>query len=100
MTLSPADRVTAANYAILRDGLLENPVNGDIFLVDNGTYGDKAPGDGTFTNNNVIAQTIAPPGSRLLRLFAQVSDAAGLRHAALVDVAPFSVVLTPAAVAP
>jgi hypothetical protein len=93
--VSPFDHVIGVNYSIICNGLLEELVNGDIFLVDNATAGDKVAGDGTFTLNNVIAKSSATPGARLLRLFAQVSDAAGLRHGTLVDLTPFSVVLPP-----
>jgi hypothetical protein len=86
VTLSPSDHVMAVNYAIVHDGLVEDPVNGDIFLTGN---------NGTFTNNNVIARANTPAGERLLRLFGMVSDAAGLRHGTLVDVAPFAVVTQP-----
>lgn len=90
--VSPADRVIGVNYANERNGLVEDPVNGVVFLVDDGTSGDLVGGDGIFTCNNVIASGSAPPGPRLLRLFAQVFDAAGMRHATLVDLSSFSVV--------
>jgi uncharacterized protein (TIGR03437 family) len=93
--VSPADHVVGVNYSILRDGLVEDLVNGDIFLKDDGTSGDKVAGDGIFTSNNVIAKSTSPAGPRLLRLFAEVSDAAGLVHGTLVDLSPFSVVLHP-----
>ncbi len=82
--LSPHDRVKGVNYALVRNGLVEDPVNGDIGLTDGG--------DGNFKSNNVIAKSTAPVGERLLRLFAWVSDASGLQHGTLVDIAPFSVV--------
>jgi hypothetical protein len=90
------DHVIGVSYAILRDGLVDELVNGDIFLLDNGSYGDRVAGDGIFTSNNVIAKWNAPAGARLLRLFAQVSDG-GMRHGTLVDLTPFSVVLQPPA---
>lgn len=93
--VSPADHVIGVNYSIVRDGLLEDLVNGDIFLNDAGTSGDKVAGDGIFTSNNVVAKYNSPPGPRLLRLFAQVTDAAGLRHGTLIDLSPFAVVLQP-----
>jgi hypothetical protein len=89
--------VLGVNYALVQDGLVEDPVNGVIFLVDDGTSGDQVTGDGIFTCNNVIAQADAPAGPRLFRLFAEVTDAAGLRHGTLIDMTPFSVVLTPPA---
>jgi uncharacterized protein (TIGR03437 family) len=94
---SPHDHVLGVNYALVRDGLVEDPVNGVIFLVDDGTSGDQVAGDGIFTLNNVIAQANAPEGPRLFRLFAEVTDAAGLRHGTLIDITPFSVVLQPPA---
>jgi uncharacterized protein (TIGR03437 family) len=93
--VSPADHVLGVNYSILRDGLIEDPVNGDIFLKDDGTSGDKVAGDGIFTLNNVIAKSTSSPGPRLLRLFAEVSDAAGLLHGTLIDLSPFAVVSQP-----
>ena len=90
--VSPHDRVISVCYAILRNGLVEDPVNGDIFLADDLTWGDKTSGDGTYTSNNVIAKSTAPIGPRLLRLFAQVNDAGKLRHGTLIDVSPFAVV--------
>jgi uncharacterized protein (TIGR03437 family) len=95
--VSPHDHVLGVNYALVQDGLVEDPVNGVIFLVDDGTSGDQVTGDGIFTCNNVIAQADAPAGPRLFRLFAEVTDAAGLRHGTLIDMTPFSVVLTPPA---
>jgi hypothetical protein len=92
---SPHDHVLGVNYALVKDGLVEDPVNGVIFLVDDGTSGDLVAGDGIYTLNNVIAQSDAPAGPRLFRLFAEVTDAAGLRHGTLIDITPFSVVLTP-----
>jgi hypothetical protein len=83
--VSTANHVAAVNYSILHDGLLEELVNGDIFLNDNG--------DGTFTSHNVIAKSTSAPGPRLLRLFAEVSDPAGLLHGTLIDLSPFAVVL-------
>jgi hypothetical protein len=94
-TISPHDHVLGVNYALVRDGL--DPVNGVIFLVDDGTSGDQVAGDGTFTCNNVIAQATAQEGLRLFRLFAEVTDAAGMRHGTLIDITPFSVVLQPPA---
>ena len=95
VTVSPHDHAIGINYSILRDGLVEDLVNGDIFLKDDGTSGDKVAGDAVFTSNNVIAKSTSPAGPRLLRLFAQVSDATGLRHGTAVDLTPFSVVLQP-----
>jgi hypothetical protein len=95
--VSPHDHVLGVNYALVQDGLVEDPVNGVIFLVDDGTSGDQVAGDGIFTCNNVIAQADAPTGPRLFRLFAEVTDAAGLRHGTLIDMTPFSVVLQPPA---
>ncbi|PWU06648.1 MAG: hypothetical protein C5B51_11815 [Terriglobia bacterium] len=89
--ISPAAAVIAANYALVRDGLVEDLVNGDVSLVDDGTGGDPKAGDGVFTCNNVVASSKAPAGPRLLRLFAQVTDAAGLRHGTAVDLTPFAV---------
>ncbi len=93
--ISPHDHVLGVNYALVKDGLVEDPVNGVIFLVDDGTSGDQVAGDGTFTLNNVIARSDAPEGPRLFRLFAERKDAAGLRHGTLIDITPFSVVLQP-----
>jgi hypothetical protein len=76
--------VIGVNYSILHDGLVEDLVNGDIFLA--------AKGNGMFLLSNVQALSTSPPGPRLLRLFAQVSDATGLRHGTIIDVAPFAVV--------
>ena len=86
-----ANHVMGVSYSIVRNGLVEDPVNGVVFLMDDGTSGDKVAGDGIYTCNSVIASDRATPGPRWLRLFAQVSDS-GIRHATLVDVAPFSVV--------
>lgn len=96
VTVSPHDNVIAVSYAILDDGLVEDSANGDAFLVDNGTQGDRAVEDGVFTSNNIIAASRSPEGIRLLRLFAQVFDAKKWRHATLIDVTPFAVVLKPA----
>jgi hypothetical protein len=85
------------NYALIRNGLVEDPVNGVIFLADDGTSGDKVKGDGIFTSNNVIARAVAQAGPRLLRLFAETTDAGGMRHGTLVDITPFSVVSQPPA---
>jgi uncharacterized protein (TIGR03437 family) len=90
--LSVSGQVLGMNYAFLLNGLVEDPVNGDIFLVDDGTSGDKTPGDGIYTSNNVIAKSDAPIGPRLLRLFAETVDASGLRHGTSIDLTPFSVV--------
>ena len=75
----------------LRDGLVEDLVTGDVSLVDDGRYGDKVANDGTYTITNVMAVRTSPPGPRLLRLFAQVADAAGMLHATVVDLTPFAV---------
>jgi hypothetical protein len=90
--VTTANRVIGVSYAIVRDGLVEDPVNGVVFLADDGTSGDVTAGDGIFTCNSVIVSATATSGPRLLRLFAQVSDAAGMRHATMVDVTPFSVI--------
>jgi hypothetical protein len=90
--VTTANRVIGVSYAIVRDGLVEDPVNGVVFLADDGTSGDVTAGDGIFTCNSVIVSATAMSGPRLLRLFAQVSDAAGMRHATMVDVTPFSVI--------
>jgi uncharacterized protein (TIGR03437 family) len=97
VAVSPHDHVLGVNYALVRNGLVEDPVNGVIFLVDDGTSGDKVAGDGIFTSNNVIARGVAQTGPRLLRLFAETKDAGGLRHGTLVDITPFSVVSQPPA---
>jgi uncharacterized protein (TIGR03437 family) len=94
--VSPHDHVLAVNYSLVNAGLVEDPVNGDIFLKDDGSSGDQKAGDGVYTNNSVIAQYNAPVGPRLLRLFGEVTDSAGLRHATQVDITPFSVVSQPA----
>jgi hypothetical protein len=88
--ISTANKVIGVDYAIVLNGLAEDPVNGDVFLADNGKQGDKTAGDGIYTTNNVIASVRAAAGPRLLRVLAQVSDGAGMRHATLVDLSPFS----------
>jgi uncharacterized protein (TIGR03437 family) len=93
--IGTTDKVLGISYAIVRDGLVEAPYNADVFLVDDGTTGDQIKGDGVFTSNRVRAPSGPSLGSRMLRLFAQVSDAAGKRSATLVDVAPFSAVSQP-----
>jgi uncharacterized protein (TIGR03437 family) len=90
--VSPSTKVVGVNYALVLNGLVEDLVNGDVWLKDDGTSGDLKAGDGVFTSNNVIASYKAPLGSRLLRLFAEVTDGAGLLHGTVVDLAPFAVV--------
>jgi len=85
--VSPTNHVVGVNYSILLNGLVEDLVNGDIFLKDNG--------DGTFTSHNVTAASTSPAGPRFLRLFAEVSDSAGLLHGTLIDLSPFAVVSQP-----
>ena len=82
--VSPSDRVLGVNYSIVNNGLVEDLVNGDIFLT--------ASANGLFSSSNVQAKASSPPGPRLLRLFAQVSDSAGLRHGTIIDLTPFAVV--------
>jgi hypothetical protein len=82
-----SDRVLGVSYAIVRAGRVEHPVNDDVFL-------EEAAG-GVFRSQNVRAGSGSLPGPRMLRLFAQTVDAAGKRHATLVDIAPFSVLLQP-----
>ena len=89
--VNTANRVIGVNYATVHDGLVDDPVTGSVFLVDDGTNGDQTAGDGIFTSNNVVVGSRTLPGPRTLRLFAQVADAAGVRHGTLVDVAPFFV---------
>lgn len=86
-----------AGYGIVRDGLVEPPVTGDIGLMDDGTSGDQVAGDGIFTSNIVQGTYQSPTGPRLLRLFAEVKDGAGKLHAMIVDTAPFFVVSQPPA---
>ena len=93
VAVSPHDNVIAVSYAILDDGLVEDSANGDVFLMDDGTQGDRAVEDGIFTSNNIFAASRSPEGTRLLRLFAQVFDGNKWRHATLIDVTPFAVVL-------
>jgi len=90
--VTPSAKVVGVNYALVLNGLLEDPVNGDVWLKDDGTSGDLKAGDGVFTSNNLIASYKAALGPRLLRLFAEVTDAAGLLHGTLVDLTPFAVV--------
>ena len=90
--VSPSTKVVGVNYALVLNGLVEDLVNGDVWLKDDGTSGDLKAGDGVFTSNNVIASYKAPLGPRLLRLFAEVTDAAGLLHGTVVDLTPFAVV--------
>jgi uncharacterized protein (TIGR03437 family) len=91
--VSTTNRVIGVSYAIVRDGLIDPPHDGDAFLLDDGSNGDQTAGDGVFTSGNVHAPSGSLEGPRLLRLFGQVMDAAGKRHGTLIDVAPFSVVL-------
>jgi uncharacterized protein (TIGR03437 family) len=87
--ITPHDHVLGVNYALVLNGVVEDPVNGDIALTDGGS--------GIFSSKNVIARSTAPAGPRLLRLFAWASDAGGMQHGTLVDITPFSVVLEPPA---
>jgi len=89
--VNTANHVIGVSYATVRDGLVDDPVTGSVFLVDDGTHGDQVANDGIFTSNNVTVGYKTPPGPRTMRLFAQVLDAAGIRHGTLVDVAPFFV---------
>jgi uncharacterized protein (TIGR03437 family) len=95
--VSASNKVIGVSYAIVREGLVEQPHDADVFLVDDGTNGDKTAGDGIFTSGNVHAPYDSLSGPRTLRLFAQVLDPAQRRHATLVDVAPFFVVSQPPA---
>ena len=88
-TVSPYDRIVGANYALVRSGLVEDCVTGDIGL------GPIPSTNGVVSAKNVVAQSKAPVGPRLLRLFAWVKDASGVWHGTLLDLTPYSVVLTP-----
>lgn len=88
-SVSPYDRVLGVNYALVRDGLVEDPVTGNIEL------GPIPSTNGIFSAQNVEAKARAPVGPRLLRLFAWVKDAGGAWHGTLIDVTPYSVVLEP-----
>lgn len=70
-------------------------------LLDNGTQGDAAAGDGLFTNNQLgFYYTTTDFGPRVMR-FAAENTVNGLRHATLVDHEPFFVLATaPAGSAP
>ncbi len=89
--VNTANRILGVSYTTVRDGLVDDPVTGSVFLTDDGANGDQAAGDGIFTSNNVVVGSRVAPGPRTLRLFAQVLDTAGIRHATLVDMAPFFV---------
>ena len=43
---SPHDHVLGVNYALVRDGLGEDPVNGVIFLMDDGSSGAQVAWEG------------------------------------------------------
>lgn len=88
-SVSPYDRILGVNYALVRNGLLEDSVTGNIGL------GPIPSTNGIFTAQNVEAQSRAPVGPRLLRLFAWGRDAGGAWHGTLIDLTPYSVVLQP-----
>ncbi|HLK50487.1 MAG TPA: choice-of-anchor D domain-containing protein, partial [Bryobacteraceae bacterium] len=88
-SVTPYDRILGVNYALVRSGLVEDSVTADIGL------GPIPSANGVFSAKNVEAQSKAPVGPRLLRLFAWVKDAGGAWHGTLIDLTPYSVVLTP-----
>jgi uncharacterized protein (TIGR03437 family) len=88
-SVSPFDRVLGVNYALVRSGLVEDSVTADIGL------GPIPSTNGIFSAKNVEAQSKAPVGPRLLRLFAWVKDAGAMWHGTLIDLTPYSVVLQP-----
>ena len=80
------------NGVSLRDGVNDGTVlNGGTVLLDDGTQGDLAPGDGVFTSNRVWASSGAPLGPRLVRMRAEVRTGDGKRHATALDVAQLEV---------
>jgi hypothetical protein len=93
--VSTVNHLLQVSYATARNGLIEYPPTADVALFDNATNGDTVAGDGTFTTNLVQAPYKSATGPRTLRLFAQVQDAAGIRHGTLVEVAPFFVLSQP-----
>jgi uncharacterized protein (TIGR03437 family) len=99
--MTASGSVIGLHFALVRDGLLEDPHDADSTLVDDGTNGDAVAGDGIYTSNNLHAPSDYPVAPRVLRLFGEVQDAAGLHHGTVVDVAPFFVVAqTPTGPAP
>jgi hypothetical protein len=99
--VTTSSRVLGVSYALVREGRVERPYNGDVFLVDDRTWGDQVAADGVYTSNAVRSATESAVGPRLLRLFAQIVDGAGKRHATLVDLAPFfNLLQAPAGPAP
>ncbi len=88
-SVSPFDRILGVNYALVRSGLVEDSVTADIGL------GPIPSTNGIVSAKNVEAQSKAPVGPRLLRLFAWGKDAGGIWHGTLIDLTPYWVVLEP-----
>lgn len=66
--------------------------NGAAGFLDDGKKNDKTAGDGIFTSpGDFRAYTAATPGPRVVRIKAELKDAAGKRQAHALDFGPFAV---------
>jgi hypothetical protein len=85
-------KLRGVGLLVLADGIFDSHVGWGVNLVDDGTNGDAAANDGTFTNNAVRADCCAALGPHTLRIAVEVETSDGLRHATAVDFGPLTVV--------
>lgn len=83
-------------FRFMRNGLQDYTLNGSGgqgggALVDDGAQGDAQAGDGTYTDNGLVAGSSTPTGLRTIRILAQAFDSASLRQGTVLEISPLYV---------
>jgi hypothetical protein len=89
--VTTTDKVTRVSAAIL-SGAANDPDVSPPVMLDDGTNGDAAAGDGVYTSNRLLADCCAALGPRTLRVKAEVRDSTNRRHATAVEFGGLTIV--------
>lgn len=94
-SISTDDQVLGVGFAALLGSEVDVNLGNSVVLFDDGTHGDTAAGDGTYTIGGIVHSPVVvrdpDTGPRTVRIAAEVEDASGLRHATAVEIGTLTV---------
>ncbi|MEZ4500097.1 MAG: hypothetical protein R2839_08420 [Thermomicrobiales bacterium] len=94
-TIESADPVLGVGFSALVGGLFDTNVGSGAVLLDDGSNGDTAAGDGIFATQSISYVPVVirenDGGPRTVRIAAEVETADGMRHATAADIGTLTV---------
>ncbi|HET9660956.1 MAG TPA: hypothetical protein VFP05_11545, partial [Thermomicrobiales bacterium] len=94
-SVSTDGQVLGVGFAALLGSELDVNLGNAVVLLDDGTNGDTAAGDATYTAGAIVHAPVVirdpDTGPRTVRVAAEIEDGNGLRHASAVEIGTLTV---------